>query len=313
VASAAQYAKSTPMSWNDFFLNIVPDNFFGSFAKGELLQVLVIAVLFGIALLAIKPDRRRPILESLNRMSECFFELINVIMKLAPIGAFGAIAAAVGQQGLATIVALGQLIAIMWIVAAVFVVVVLGIIGRFYGLNILRFLRYIKDEIFIVLGTSSSESVLPRLLEKLERFGCTKQTVGLVLPTGYAFNLDGTAIYMSLGVVFIANAYGVTLNLHQQLGILALMMLSSKGAATVAGGTFVTFASIIAATGILPLQGVAVLFGVLRMRSPAVSVCNIIGNSVATVVIAKSSNEFDETAARQEYVRVLGRSADMPL
>jgi aerobic C4-dicarboxylate transport protein len=266
-----------------------------------------------MALLAIKPDRRDPILASLNRISECFFELINIIMRLAPIGAFGAIAAAVGQQGLATIVALGQLIALMWIVAAVFVVAVLGIITYFYGFNILRFLRYIKDEIFIVLGTSSSESVLPRLLDKLERFGCSKQTVGLVLPTGYAFNLDGTGIYISLGVVFIANAYGVPLNWHQQLGLLALMMLSSKGAATVAGGTFVTFASIIAASGILPMQGVAVLFGVLRMMSPAVSVCNIIGNSVATVVVAKSANEFDATAARQEYQRALGRGLGMPL
>ena len=175
----------------------------------------------------------------------------------------------------------------------VFIAVVLGLIAKFAGFSLWRFLRYIKDEIFIVLGTASSESALPRLLIKLERLGCAKQTVGLVLPTGYAFNLDGTSLFMSMGVMFIAHAYGVPLTLDQQIGILLLMLLTSKGAATVSGGSFVVFAATVTSTGILPVEGLAVIFGVYRFMSMAIATCNTIGNSVATVVIAKWSGTFD--------------------
>jgi aerobic C4-dicarboxylate transport protein len=190
---------------------------------------------------------------------------------------------------------------------------VLGAVCRNSGFSLWRFLKYIKAEIFIVLGTASSESALPRLLQKLERFGCSKQSVGLVLPTGYAFNLDGTSIYMSMCVLFIANAYGVPLSWEQQLGILAIMLVTSKGAAAVSGGSFVVFAATVTAIGALPVEGLALLFGVYRFMSMAIATCNTIGNSVATVVVAKWSGEFTEQTAKQEYSRVLGRSPQAAL
>lgn len=190
---------------------------------------------------------------------------------------------------------------------------VLGAVCRISGFSLWRFLKYIKAEIFIVLGTASSESALPRLLQKLERFGCSKQSVGLVLPTGYAFNLDGTSIYMSMCVLFIANAYGVPLSWEQQLGILAIMLVTSKGAAAVSGGSFVVFAATVTAIGALPVEGLALLFGVYRFMSMAIATCNTIGNSVATVVVAKWSGEFTEQTAKQEYSRVLGRSPQAAL
>jgi len=187
-----------------------------------------------------------------------------------------------------------------------FIVVVMGIVAKLAGFSMWRFMRYIKDEILIVLGTASSESALPRLFEKLERLGCSRQATGLVLPTGYAFNLDGTAVYMSLCVMFVAKAYGVPLSLHQQLGLLLLMLVTSKGAATVSGGTFIVFAATVTASGMLPIEALPILFGINRFTSQAVAICNSIGNSVATLVIAKSSGEFDPNAARDEYQRVFG-------
>ena len=227
----------------DFILNVFPDNFFAAFAKGELLQVLVIAIIFGAALLHLRSDKRAPIERGLNTISEAFFEFIHIIMWFAPIGTFGAVAFAVGSSGTAVLLSLIYLVLSFYAVVAIFIVVVLGSICALFKINLFHFLGFIKDEIFIVLGTASSESVLPRLLEKLPLFGCSKQSVGLVLPTGYAFNLDGTSIYMSMGVLFLANAYNVPLDFGQQLGILALMLLTSKGAATVTGGSFVVFAA----------------------------------------------------------------------
>lgn len=234
-ASAAVAKGHAPASTMDFIYNIFPDNFVGAFAGGQLLQVLVIAVLFGFALLALKHERRAVIEDGLNRVSECFFEFINLIMKFAPLGAFGSVAYAVGSNGSAVLMSLANLVLMFYVAIAFFLFVVLGAVCRLSGFNLWRFLKYIKDEIFIVLGTASSESALPRLLQKLERFGCSKQSVGLVLPTGYAFNLDGTSIYMSMCVLFIANAYGVPLGWEQQLGILAIMLVTSKGAAAVSG------------------------------------------------------------------------------
>lgn len=295
-------AKAGPHGFLEFMAHIVPDNFVGAFAKGELLQVVVLAVMVGIGILAIPEGRREKINEGLGQISEVLFSFINLVMKLAPIGTFGAVAYSVGSNGTAVLIALAQLVFSFYAVVAVFIMVVLGLVARLAGFSLWRFLRYIKDEILIVLGTASSESALPRLLIKLERLGCAKQTVGLVLPTGYAFNLDGTSLFMAMGVMFIAHAYGVPLSLDQQIGILLLMLLTSKGAATVSGGSFVVFAATVTSTGMLPVEGLAVIFGVYRFLSMAIATCNTIGNSVATVVIAKWSGTFDhEVAQRHLY------------
>ncbi|WP_044529335.1 cation:dicarboxylate symporter family transporter, partial [Herbaspirillum sp. B65] len=212
---------------------------------------------------------------------------------------FGAVAYSVGSSGTAVLIALTQLVLSFYGVVILFIAGVLGLVARLCGFSLWRFLRYIKEEIFIVLGTASSESALPRLLVKLERLGCSRQTVGLVLPTGYAFNLDGTSIFMSMGVMFIAHAYGVALSFDHQIGILLLMLLTSKGAATVSGGSFVVFAATVTSTGLLPIEGLAVIFGVYRFMSMAIATCNTIGNSVATVVVAKWSGTFDAAVAEQ--------------
>lgn len=276
----------------------------------ELLSTLALALglLFGFALLALKHERRAVVEDGLNRVSECFFEFINLIMKFAPLGAFGSVAYAVGSNGSAVLMSLANLVLMFYLAVAFFLFVVLGAVCRLSGFSLWRFLAYIKDEIFIVLGTASSESALPRLLQKLERFGCSKQSVGLVLPTGYAFNLDGTSIYMSMCVLFIANAYGVPLGWEQQLGILAIMLVTSKGAAAVSGGSFVVFAATVTAIGVLPVEGLALLFGVYRFMSMAMAACNTIGNSVATVVVAKWAGEFTEEKAREAYTQTLGRA-----
>ena len=295
-------AAPAPQGFLAFMSHIVPDNFVGAFAKGELLQVVVLAVMVGIGILAIPEDRRSKINGGLDYVSEVLFSFINLVMKLAPIGTFGAVAYSVGSNGTAVLVALAQLVLGFYGVVALFIAVVLGTVARLAGFSLWRFLRYIKDEIFIVLGTASSESALPRLLVKLEKLGCSKQTVGLVLPTGYAFNLDGTSLFMSMGIMFIAHAYGVPLTLEQQLGVLLLMLLTSKGAATVSGGSFVVFAATVASTGILPVEGVAIIFGVYRFMSMAIATCNTIGNSVATVVIARWAGTWDaDMAQRQLY------------
>lgn len=298
VAPAATKAAA-PQGFLEFMAHIVPDNFVGAFAKGELLQVVVLAVMVGIGILAIPDARRARINEGLDNISEVLFSFINLVMKLAPIGTFGAVAYSVGSNGTAVLVALAQLVFSFYAVVLLFIAVVMGLVAKLAGFSLWRFLRFIKDEILIVLGTASSESALPRLLIKLERLGCAKQTVGLVLPTGYAFNLDGTSLFMAMGVMFISHAYGVPLTLDHQIGILLLMLLTSKGAATVSGGSFVVFAATVTSTGMLPVEGLAVIFGVYRFLSMAIATCNTIGNSVATVVVAKWSGTFDATRAER--------------
>ncbi|OLL28608.1 dicarboxylate/amino acid:cation symporter [Burkholderia sp. SRS-W-2-2016] len=292
-------AKAAPQGFTGFVMHLVPDNFVGAFVKGELLQVVVLAVMVGIGILAIPERRRVRITEGLDLISEVLFSFINLVMKLAPLGTLGAVAYSVGSNGTQVLIALAQLVFSFYAVVVLFIVVVLGIIAKLAGISLWRFLRYIKDEVIIVLGTASSESALPRLLIKLERLGCAKQTVGLVLPTGYAFNLDGTSLFMSMGVMFIAHAYGVPITLEHQIGLLLLMLLTSKGAATVSGGSFVVFAATVTSTGILPVEGVAIIFGVYRFMSMAIAACNTIGNSLATVVIAKWSRTFDATVAQR--------------
>ncbi|MFC5523909.1 cation:dicarboxylate symporter family transporter [Polaromonas jejuensis] len=298
-APPAAVKAAAPQGFLEFMAHIVPDNFIGAFAKGELLQVVVLAVMVGIGILAIPQGRREKVNVGLGYIAEVLFSFINLVMKLAPIGTFGAVAYSVGSNGSAVLVALAQLVLSFYAVVVLFIAVVLGLIAKLAGFSLWRFLRYIKDEILIVLGTASSESALPRLLIKLERLGCAKQTVGLVLPTGYAFNLDGTSLFMSMGVMFIAHAYGVPIALDQQIGILLLMLLTSKGAATVSGGSFVVFAATVTSTGLLPVEGLAVIFGVYRFMSMAIATCNTIGNSVATVVIAKWSGTFDPKVAHR--------------
>jgi aerobic C4-dicarboxylate transport protein len=298
-AMPATAAKATPQGFNEFIMHLVPDNFIGAFVKGELLQVVVLAVMVGIGILAIPESRRVRITEGLDLVSEVLFSFINLVMKLAPLGTLGAVAYSVGSNGTAVLIALAQLVFSFYAVVVLFIVVVMGIIAKLAGFSLWRFLRYIKDEIFIVLGTASSESALPRLLIKLERLGCAKQTVGLVLPTGYAFNLDGTSLFMSMGVMFIAHAYNVPITLEHQIGLLLLMLLTSKGAATVSGGSFVVFAATVTSTGILPVEGLAIIFGVYRFMSMAIATCNTIGNSLATVVIAKWSRTFDASVAQR--------------
>ncbi|MEJ5128327.1 cation:dicarboxylase symporter family transporter [Comamonas sp. MYb21] len=299
-STAAPVAKAAaPQGFLEFMAHIVPDNFVGAFAKGELLQVVVLAVMVGIGILAIPDARRQPINAALDGISEVLFAFINLVMKLAPIGTFGAVAYSVGSNGTAVLIALAQFVLGFYVLVALFIAVVMGLVARIAGFSLWRFVRYIKDEILIVLGTASSESALPRLLVKLERLGCAKQTVGLVLPTGYAFNLDGTSLFMAMGVMFISHAYGVPLSLDHQIGILLLMLLTSKGAATVSGGSFVVFAATVTSTGILPVEGLAVIFGVYRFLSMAIATCNTLGNSVATVVVAKWSGTFDAQAAER--------------
>jgi aerobic C4-dicarboxylate transport protein len=298
-AMPATAAKAAPQGFSEFVMHLVPDNFIGAFVKGELLQVVVLAVMVGIGILAIPERRRVRITEGLDLVSEALFSFINLVMKLAPLGTLGAVAYAVGSNGTVVLIALAQLVLSFYAVVVLFIVVVMGIIAKLAGFSLWRFLRYIKDEIFIVLGTASSESALPRLLIKLERLGCAKQTVGLVLPTGYAFNLDGTSLFMSMGVMFIAHAYNVPITLEHQIGLLLLMLLTSKGAATVSGGSFVVFAATVTSTGVLPVEGLAIIFGVYRFMSMAIATCNTIGNSLATVVIARWSRTFDASLAER--------------
>jgi aerobic C4-dicarboxylate transport protein len=305
----APTGTGAPHSTLDFILNIFPDNFIGAFARGELLQVLVIALIFGAALLHLPAEKRAPIEAGLNKISDVFFEFIHLIMLTAPIGTFGAVAFAVGSSGTNVLLSLIYLILSFYAVVVVFILVVLGAISALFQVNLFQFLNFIREEIYIVLGTASSESVLPRLLEKLPTYGCSRQSVGLVLPTGYAFNLDGTSIYMSMGVTFLANAYHVPLDFGQQIGILAVMLLTSKGAATVSGGSFVVFAATVAATGVLPLEGLPILFGVYRFMSIAIATTNVVGNSVATVVTAKLAGEFDPAMAREAMGRLRAERA----
>ncbi len=280
-AAAVKAADASHTTFDQFLLNVFPDSFVGAFARGEILQVLVIALIFGFGLMMLSPERRAPIERGLETISTAFFEFIHIVMRLAPIGTFGAVAYAVGSNGTAVLVSLAYLVLAFYALVLLFIVVVLGAVCAAFRISLIHLLRFIREEILIMLGTASSESVLPRLLEKLQAYGASKQAVGLVLPTGYAFNLDGTSLFMSIGVIFLANAYNVPLSWEQELGILAVMLLTSKGAATVSGGSFVVFAATVTSTGILPI---------------AVSTCNVIGNTVATVVVAKLAGEFDETA-----------------
>ncbi|MFN7980864.1 MAG: dicarboxylate/amino acid:cation symporter [Vicinamibacterales bacterium] len=298
VSAVASYTTASQhLSTVDFILNVIPDTIVGGFARGEVLQVLLFSVLFGLALLRLGPRVHR-LVEIIEMTSAALFDVVAIIMRLAPVGAFGAMAFTVGKYGLGSLVALGKLMAGVYITCAAFVFIVLGAIARATGFSLIRFLRYIAEEILIVLGTSSSESALPRIMAKLEHLGCSKPVVGLVVPTGYSFNLDGTSIYMTMAAIFVAQASGVHLSLGQELGILGVLLLTSKGAAAVTGSGFVTLAATLAAFPTIPVAGLTLLLGVDRFMSEARAITNLIGNAVATMVVARWDGALDLERAR---------------
>jgi aerobic C4-dicarboxylate transport protein len=287
----------------DFLLNIIPKDVADAFARGDILQVLLFSILFGVALAALKAQGGL-VLRFLDELSHVLFRIVAIVMRVAPLGAFGAMAFTVGKYGIGSLLSLGKLMATFYATSLLFVLVVLGLVMRWAGFNILRFLRYIRDEILIVLGTSSSESALPLLMRKMERLGCPESTVGLIVPMGYSFNLDGTSIYLTLATLFIAQATNTHVTLVQELEILAVLLLTSKGAAAVTGGGFITLAATLSAVGNIPVAGLALLLGIDRFMSEARAITNLIGNGVATVIVSRWEGELDVERARRVLVDV---------
>ena len=277
----------------DFLLNIIPANAVDAFAKGDILQVLLFSLLFGFSLAAMKETGAEVVI-FINKVSHVLFGIVETIMKLAPVGAFGAMAFTIGKYGIASLAPLAKLMGSFYLTCLLFIFIVLGLIARFTGFSILKFIIYIKDELIIVLGTSSSESVLPRMMTKLEKLGCSKSVVGLVIPTGYSFNLDGTSIYLAMAAIFVAQATNTPLSMVQELTILGVLLLTSKGAAGVTGSGFITLAATLSAIPTIPVAGLALILGIDRFMSEARALTNLIGNGVATVVAAKWENELDE-------------------
>ena len=297
VESYAQAAEQ--QSVVDFMLHVIPTTIVGAFADGEILQVLLFALLFGFALHAIG-ERGQPVYDFIERIGAVLFRIIGMIMRVAPLGAFGAMAFTIGKYGLGTLLSLGKLMACFYATCVLFVVAVLGGIARAHGFSVLRFVRYIREELFIVLGTSSSESVLPRMIVKLEQAGCAKSVVGLVIPTGYSFNLDGTSIYLTMAAVFIAQATNTPMTLLDQLALLGVLLLTSKGAAGVTGSGFIVLAATLSAVGTLPVTALALILGIDRFMSEARALTNLVGNGVATVVVAKWCGALDEGRLTQQ-------------
>ncbi|MDZ7632276.1 MAG: dicarboxylate/amino acid:cation symporter [Gemmatimonadaceae bacterium] len=289
-----QYTKAGEnMQFIDFVTHIVPSSVVDAFAKGEILQIVFFAVLFGVGLTSLGTTGK-PLVDVLDRSSHVFFRIVALVMKVAPIGAFGAMAYTVGSFGIRTLVPLARLMLDVYATMAIFIFIVLGTICRLYGFRLLEFLRYIKDEILLVLGTSSSEAALPRMLVKMERYGCDRTVVGLVIPAGYSFNLDGTSIYLSMATIFLAQVNRIELSIAEQLSILLVLMVTSKGAAGVTGSGFIVLASTLSAMKIIPVESIALLLGVDRFMSEARAITNLIGNGVATLVISRSEHAFDE-------------------
>ena len=278
-----------------FLLAIIPDSFVGAFTGGQILPVLFVAVLFGVSVAALGESRNR-VVEGLHSISAVFFRMVSLLMRFAPIGAFGAFAFTIGKYGIGAIANLAALIATFYLTSALFIAVVLGLIARAAGFRLWDLLAYLKEELWMVLGTSSSEAALPSLMRKLEHAGCSRSVVGLVVPTGYSFNLDGTNIYMTLAALFIAQATGVELSLGEQLLLLLVAMISSKGAAGVTGAGFITLAATLAVVPSVPVAGMALILGIDRFMSECRAITNFIGNAVATVVVARWEGELDESA-----------------
>ena len=304
-------AKASEMSTLDFFMHLIPTTVVGAFAEGEILQVLVFSVLFAVAL-QLLGQRGETLLHLIDSAAQVMFGIVGIVMRLAPIGAFGAMAFTIGKYGLGTLLSLGSLMASFYITCLIFVFLVLGTIARLCGFSILKFIRYIKEELLIVLGTSSSESVLPRMMAKMENLGVEESVSGLVIPTGYSFNLDGTCIYLTMAAIFLAQATNTDLSLAQQLGIIGILLLTSKGAAGVTGSGFIVLASTLAAVGHIPVASIALILGVDRFMSEARALTNLVGNGVATVVVAKWEKSLDTQRMKRILNKETALEADDP-
>ena len=293
--AVASYTKAAQgQTTTEFLLHIIPNTFVGAFAEGEILQVLLLAVLFGIALGQIG-EHGRPVLNLINEVSRVIFGIVSMVTKLAPVAAFGAMAFTIGKYGLRSLVSLGALMACVYLTCALFIFVVLGLIARLNGFNVWKIIKYIREELLIVLGTSSSETALPGLMHKMETAGCARPVVGIVVPSGYSFNLDGTSIYLTMAALFVAQATDTPLTLWEQGKLLLVLMITSKGAAGVTGSGFITLAATLAATDKIPVAGMALILGVDRFMSEARAITNFIGNAVATLIVAKWDGSFDAT------------------
>jgi aerobic C4-dicarboxylate transport protein len=286
------------MNWGEFFSHIVPTNIMDSFAKGDLLQVLFFGVLFSVAITRIGSSGAK-IVSMFENLNKAFFQVIHIVMKLSPVGAFGGMAYTIGKFGFASLVLLGKLLLSYYITSLLFIFIVLNLITRYYGFSLWKLLVYIKEELLIVLGASSSESVLPNIMEKLEAAGCERTVVGLIIPTGYSFNLDGTTIYLSMATLFLAQVFGIDLSFTQQLTIIGILLVTSKGAAGVTGSGFIVLTSTLTILKVIPLEGLALLIGVDRFMSEGRALTNMIGNTVATVIIAKSEKAIDMDVYRK--------------
>ncbi|MGZ3946431.1 MAG: C4-dicarboxylate transporter DctA [Mucilaginibacter sp.] len=299
-AKLEQYQKAAAeMKWGEFFAHIIPSNMFDAFAKGDILQILLIAILFGYGLSLLK-ETGKTVTDLFEKLNKVFFNIMEFVMLLAPIGAFAGMAYTVATYGIDTLEPLLKLLGAVFLTMLLFIFVVLYIVSLLYKFSLWQYLKFIRQEILIVLGTSSSETVLPSMMEKMEKFGCSKSVVGLVIPAGYSFNLDGTTIYLSMSVIFLAQVFNIPLSLGQQLVIIGILMLTSKGAAGVTGSGFIVLTSTLTAIKVIPVEGVAILFGVDRFMSTARALTNMIGNGIATIVIAKSEKEFQPPAPEGE-------------
>lgn len=304
-AIASYAAKAKEQGIVDFLLHVIPGTVVGAFAEGEILQVLFVAVLFAFGLHSLG-DRGRPLLHLIDQASGVFFRIVAILMKAAPIGAFGAMAFTIGKYGVGTLLSLGELMAAFYATCLLFIFGVLGVVARLTGFSITRFISYIREELLIVLGTSSSESALPRLMAKLNKLGVEKSVVGLVVPTGYSFNLDGTCIYLTMAAIFLAQATNTDLTIWQELSILAVLLLTSKGAAGVTGSGFIVLAATLATVGHIPVASIALILGVDRFMSEARALTNLIGNGVATLVVAKWEGALDTDKLAAELANPTG-------
>src|SRR5437773_9349991 len=310
--SIAAYAAPGKMqSTTDFLLNVIPNTVVDAFAKGEILQVLLFSVLFGFALHTFGA-KGKPVFEFIDKVSHILFGIVGIIMRVAPLGAFGAMAFTIGKYGVGSLLSLAKLMGTFYATCLFFILVVLGIIARLHGFSVWKFIKYIKEELFIVLGTSSSESVLPRMIAKLENLGVKKSVVGLVIPTGYSFNLDGTSIYLTMAAVFIAQATNTPMTLGQQITLLTVLLLTSKGAAGVTGSGFIVLAATLSAVGHVPVAGLALILGIDRFMSEARALTNLIGNGVATVVVGKWCGELNEARMRKVLNKETDAEAEEP-
>jgi aerobic C4-dicarboxylate transport protein len=290
--------QASQFNWGDFLTHIVPSSIVDAFAKGDILQILFFSILFAVALKQLG-DTGKPVLSGIEKINKVIFNILGMIMKLSPFGAFGGMAYTIGKFGFASIFLLGKLMVCFYLTGLIFIFVVLNAICRYYKFSLWKLLLYIKEEILIVLGASSSEAVFPSVMKKLEEGGCEKEVVGLIIPTGYSFNLDGTTIYLSMSVIFLAQVFQIDLSFAQQLMIIGILLVTSKGAAGVTGSGFIVLASTLTALKVIPLEGLALLIGVDRFMSEGRAIINFIGNSVATVVIAKSEKQINEDIYRR--------------